>query len=141
MSYTIEVSMMSFRHESLTIVEKGVWSGGGGGVWTEDQNKQILRINGSGASGALRIKSAAGNQFFALVGVHNYKLWVDVVTDIRDNDTVVALLPQYYSGGSRSGVSLVQEVQGSDAAGRNISLRLEGVSPDGKTFYCSIIIV
>ena len=140
MSYTIEVSVVSFRPEVSTVVEKGVWSNANGGTWTEDQGKQILRIGGSGTSGALRIKNTAGNQFFAVVGVHNYELWVDVLTDIKDNDTVVVLLPQYHGGGKRSGINLVQMVQKSDAAGRYIYLRKEGQSPDGKTFYCSIII-
>ena len=70
MSYTIKVAVVSFLPETLTIVEKGVWTYANGGAWTEDQGIQILKIGGSGTSGGFRIKNIAGNQFFALFGVH-----------------------------------------------------------------------
>lgn len=58
-------------------------------------------MGGSGTAGALRVQDASGVQFFADAGVHNYKLWLDVVTNTKNGDTTVALLPNYYVVGLR----------------------------------------
>jgi len=141
MSYTVEISV--FYRESapefFNIVEKGIWHYANGGTWTEAAGKQILTMGGSGTSGGLRFKSASGGDaFFIVVGVHNYSLWLDVLPNIEDKDTTVALLPTYYQPGSRAGIPLVQNITRFNETGRKIEFKK--VIEEGRKITCSLII-
>ena len=81
----------------FTIVEKTVWHYANGGTWSNTDSIQTLHMNGSGTSGALRFNNAAGEQFLVLLGVHNYKRWCDIVTDLAPGDTNMKIQPDYYS--------------------------------------------
>ncbi|OJA08914.1 hypothetical protein AZE42_07364 [Rhizopogon vesiculosus] len=96
MSYTISVRTIDItaNDPGFTIVEKSVWSGG---RWSNTDSIQTLFMNGSGTSGALRFRNGAGEEFLVLLGVHNYKRWCDVVTDLAPADTGVKIQPDYYS--------------------------------------------
>lgn len=140
MSYTVEISI--FYRESapefFNIVERGVWHYANGGTWTQAAGKEILTMGGSGTSGGLRFKNASGNAFFLVVGVHNYSLWLDVLPNIEDKDTTVALLPTYYQPGTRAGITLVQSITKFDTTGRKIEFKK--VNEEGRKITCSLII-
>jgi hypothetical protein len=99
MSYSISLRTINTTADNLgfTIVEKSVWHYANGGTWSDTDSIQTLHMNGSGTSGALRFNNAAGEQFLVLLGVHNYKRWCDVVTDLAPGDTAMKIQPDYYS--------------------------------------------
>lgn len=141
MSYkvVIFISQRQPSAERFDIVEKGIWHYANGGTWTESEvGRHVLEMGGSGTSGGLRLKNSGGDQFFIVVGVHNYSLWLDVLPDTKDNDTTVALLPSYYQPGTRSGIALVQSINRNNAKGRNIEFKK--VSEDGNQLTCELII-
>jgi hypothetical protein len=80
----------------FTIVEKTVWHYANGGTWSDTDSIQTLRMNGSGTSGALRFTNGVGEQFLVLLGIHNYKRWCDIVTDLEPEDTGMKIQPGYY---------------------------------------------
>ncbi|KAF7159507.1 hypothetical protein CNMCM5623_004845 [Aspergillus felis] len=103
MSYTIRLTIRNSTSDTLTVVEKTCWYYANGGIWTEQDCQYVLSMGGSGTSGILRFKSSSGETFTAILGIHNYKPWCDVQVNLRDDDTAVKLLPEYYNGGALSG--------------------------------------
>jgi hypothetical protein len=98
-SYSISVRTIDTTtgDPGFTIVEKTVWYYANGGTWSNTDSIQTLHMNGSGTSGALRLKNGAGEQFLVLLGVHNYQRWCDIVTDLEPGDTGMKIQPDYYS--------------------------------------------
>ena len=125
MSYTIHLRINQTSADWFGIVEKTVWHYANGGVWTEVNGENILTMNGSGTSGGLRLKNAAGDYAFVALGIHNYGPWVDVAVDLAPGNTGVEVHPTYYSPGSRSGIAIVPSVQKTDARGRNFSVAMK----------------
>jgi hypothetical protein len=60
--------------------------------------KYVLTMGGSGTSGCLRFERKSGKPFLVAVGVHNYKRWCHIVTDLSKSDTTHTILPTYYGG-------------------------------------------
>lgn len=103
MSYKITVrvyqtNLNAFFH----IVEKTVWNFANGGAWSEIDGELVLNMGGSGTSGTLRFVSDTGENFIAALGVHDYKRWADIVTNLANNQTGVTVNAEYYTPGSRA---------------------------------------
>ncbi|TFK35136.1 Cytolysin/lectin [Crucibulum laeve] len=137
MAYTAAVSL-SFVPSHFTVVESTCWHYANGCTWEQPSSSNgsqwTLKMNGSGTSGALRLMNSSGEYIFLLVGVHNYRIWLDVLTDLKSDDTAVKIHPTYYAGGSRSGLSLVESIERSDSKGRKVSLKV--TAHDGNYFRC-----
>ncbi|KZP10276.1 fungal fruit body lectin [Athelia psychrophila] len=71
------------------------------GHWSKVDGVMTLNMENSGTSGTVRLKSDTGEIFVIVVGVHNYKRWCDIVTDVK-HDTGASLNPEYYDGGRRA---------------------------------------
>ncbi|KAH9171891.1 fungal fruit body lectin [Lactarius sanguifluus] len=85
------------QNEFFRVVEKTVWNFANGGTWSEVDGCDILRMNGSGTSGALRLLSNKGQGCIITLGVHNYKRWGDIITNLKQDQTACVINPQYYS--------------------------------------------
>lgn len=101
MSYTITVNIFQRNPKPrFQILEQSVWNYGDGGTWTEGADTtsiQVLTMGRSGTSGSLRLATNTGENFIVTLGVHNYRPWGDIVTDLRMDTTAVVIHPQYYS--------------------------------------------
>ena len=98
MSYSIKVFVYQTNPNAFfRIVEKTVWKYANGGTWDEVEGYQVLKMGGSGTSGSLRLQSGSGESFVVTVGVHNYKRWGDIVTNIKNDQTALTINPEYYS--------------------------------------------
>ncbi|KAH9077786.1 fungal fruit body lectin [Lactarius deliciosus] len=98
--YSIKVLIFQtnpHQNEFFRVVEKTVWNYANGGTWSEVDGCDILRMNGSGTSGALRLLSNKGQGCIITLGVHNYKRWGDIITNLKDDQTACVINPQYYS--------------------------------------------
>jgi hypothetical protein len=99
MSYSIKVLIYqtNLQNEYFPIVEKTVWNFANGGTWSEVDGTHILKMGGSGTSGALRLLSNKGEGCIITLGVHNYKRWGDIITNLKNDQTACVINPQYYS--------------------------------------------
>ncbi|RSL91432.1 hypothetical protein CEP52_014255 [Fusarium oligoseptatum] len=102
MPYTIKVRVYQTNPNAyFHIVEKGCWHYGKSCEWSEHNGVLTLTMGESGTSGMLRFKTEQGKEaFFIVMGVHNYKPWVDTVTGLADDVTCVKALPEYYGNAS-----------------------------------------
>jgi len=100
MSYTITVRLyQSNPNAFFKVVEMGNWHYANGGTWSQTDGVLKLTMGGSGTAGMLRFMTEEGKEaFFVAMGVHNYKPWLDVVTGLADDITVVRVLNEYYDG-------------------------------------------
>lgn len=97
MSYTITAQVYQTNPNAFfRIVEKTVWNYANGGTWGEMNGTQVLTMGGSGTSGSLRFVSDTGENFIITLGVHNYKRWGDIVTNLANDQTGVIINPEYY---------------------------------------------
>ena len=97
MSYTISVRVYQTNPNAFfNIVEKTVWQYANGGTWSESNGEQVLTMGGSGTSGTLRFVADNGENFIVALGVHNYKRWCDIVTNLSNQQTGVIINPEYY---------------------------------------------
>ena len=102
MSYTITAQVyQTNRNAFFHVVEKTVWHYANGGTWGEVDGAHVLTMGGSGTSGSLRFASDTGEKFIITLGVHNYKRWGDIVTNLSNDQTGVVITPQYYSNDHR----------------------------------------
>ncbi|KAF8273058.1 lectin [Lactarius quietus] len=100
MSYSIKASIYQTNPGKggyFHIVEKTVWKYANGGTWDEAYGYQVLKMGGSGTSGCLRLQSDSGESFVVALGVHNYKRWGDIVTNLKNDQTATTINPEYYS--------------------------------------------
>ncbi|KAI9464100.1 fungal fruit body lectin [Lactarius psammicola] len=98
--HTFSIKVVIFQEspsEFFRVVEKTVWNLANGGTWNEVDGCNVLRMNGSGTSGALRLLSDKGRGCIFTFGVHDFKRWGDIITDIKDDITACVINPQYYS--------------------------------------------
>ena len=144
MSYTIHLRINQTGTDWFGIVEKTVWHYANGGVWTEVNGENVLTMNGSGTSGTLRFKDAAGDYVLIAMGVHNYKRWCDIVTDLASSNTGVEVHPTYYQdasvAGSRSGMLWKQldKIEKTDSKGKKFAV--DFFKADGNDLYATITI-
>ena len=98
MSYTITAEVYQTNHNAFFhVVEETVWNYANGGTWGHVNGAYVLTMGGSGTCGSLRFASDTGENFIVTLGVHNYKRWGDIVTNLKNNETGVIITPQYYS--------------------------------------------
>jgi Fungal fruit body lectin len=100
MSYSIKVSIYQTNPGKggfFRIVEKTVWKYANGGTWDDNYGYQVLKMGGSGTSGSLRLQTDSGESFVVTLGVHNYKRWGDIVTNLQNDQTACTINPEYYS--------------------------------------------
>jgi len=96
--YTIAIRVYQTNPDNyFQITEKTAWHYANGGTWSENNGIHILTQGGSGTSGSLRFVGKNGEAFVLTVGVHNYKRWGDIVTNLKTNETALVINPQYYS--------------------------------------------
>ncbi|KAI0312128.1 fungal fruit body lectin-domain-containing protein [Amylostereum chailletii] len=143
MSYTITVRVYQANTDAFfKIVEKTVWKYANGGTWAEANGEQVLTMGGSGTSGTLRFLSNTGELFIVALGVHNYRRWADIVTDLTPSDTGVAINPQYYSYGSNARARIREQTLSTysvtNAKGRKIAVNY--TVAEGNNLKADIII-
>jgi hypothetical protein len=100
MSYSIQVYLYQTNPATgahFRVVEKTVWKYANGGTWDEVNGHLVLKMGGSGTSGSLRLQSETGESFVVTLGVHNYKRWGDIVTNLKNDQTASTINPEYYS--------------------------------------------
>ncbi|KAH9171894.1 fungal fruit body lectin [Lactarius sanguifluus] len=98
--YSIKVLIFQtnpYQNEFFRVVEKTVWNLANGGTWSEVDGCNELEINDTGTSGALRLLSDKGQGCIITLGVHNYKRWGDIITNLKQDQTACVINPQYYS--------------------------------------------
>lgn len=84
MAYTIHVSVVQLSG-TYDVVEQTAWDNT---YWTQHGGTFVLHLQNSGSSGTLRFRRHTNekcNTFIVSVGVHNYKRWCDIVTDLPPN--------------------------------------------------------
>jgi len=143
MSYSISVRTVdtTASDPGFTIVEKTVWHYANGGTWSDTDSIQTLHMGGSGTSGAMRFKNGAGEQFLVLLGVHNYKRWCDIVTDIAPGDTGMKLHPDYYVDGTASYAMLWRQLdQIEKTSTKGTKVHVKYVQAEGNSLVVHIII-
>ncbi|KAG0696921.1 lectin 2b [Suillus ampliporus] len=98
-SYPKDCSTTAPSLAGFTIAEKTVWYYSPGS-WSNTESIQTLDLENSGSSGSLRFRNGAGEEFFVVLGVHNYQRWCDVVVDLAPAETGMKIHPQYYDEGN-----------------------------------------
>jgi hypothetical protein len=102
MSYTITARVYQTNPDAFfNVVERTVWNYANGGTWSEVDGAYVLTMGGSGTCGSLRFLADNGENFIITLGVHNYKRWGDIVTNLTNEQTGVIITPQYYSDAHR----------------------------------------
>ncbi|KAJ3482775.1 hypothetical protein NLI96_g6755 [Meripilus lineatus] len=98
MAYTITAQVFQTNPNTFfRVVEKTTFkSTDGGNAWGEFNGAHVLTMDASGTSGSLRFLSDSGENFIITLGVHNFKRWGDIVTNLTNGDTGVIITPQYY---------------------------------------------
>jgi len=141
MSYSISVKTIDTAagDPGFTIVEKTVWHYANGGTWSDTDSIQTLIMGGSGTSGALRFKNGAGEQFLVLLGVHNYKPWCGMVTDLAPGDTCMKIQPEYYGNGSAN-KSWVQVDHMEKRSAKGTKVQVKFVQAEGHALVVHITI-
>jgi hypothetical protein len=95
MSYTITAQVYQTNTNAFfRVVEQTVWQYANGGTWDEVKGAYLLTMS---SSGSLRFVSDTSENFIITLGVHNYKRWGDIVTNLTPDQTGVIINPQYYS--------------------------------------------
>ncbi|KAG2128533.1 fungal fruit body lectin-domain-containing protein, partial [Suillus bovinus] len=79
------------------VAEKNVWHNG---RWSNTDSIQTLTMGGSGMSGGLRFISGTREKFLVVLGIHNYKRWCNINTDLVPLATATNIHPEYYMDGS-----------------------------------------
>ena len=85
------------------MIDKGLCDPNTTDQWTvlSDMNLK-LSMAGSGSSGSILLKNDTVPEFFSVAaGIHNYKPWCDILTDLPDEANSNGITQSYYQ--SRSG--------------------------------------
>lgn len=99
--YTITVRVYQTKPNAFfCLVEMTNWKYVGSN-WGNVNGEYVLTMGDSGTSGCLRFVSDTGESFTAAFGVHNWKRWCDVVTDLKTEQTALIINQEYYSPGPR----------------------------------------
>ncbi|KZP31629.1 lectin [Athelia psychrophila] len=145
MSYRITASVFQTNPGNpdtlFRAVEQTVFNYANGGTWDSVEEQKLLTMGGSGTSGTIRFVSVDGKEsFIVALGVHNYKRWCDVVTNLKDDQTGVLINPQYYNNGGRDYQREKQLASYNikNAKGREIGVKF--TKDDGNDLKCNIII-
>ncbi|KZS95393.1 fungal fruit body lectin [Sistotremastrum niveocremeum HHB9708] len=142
MSYKITIHVFQTNPTAFfRIVEKTVWNYANGGTWDEVDDAHVLTMGGSGTSGALRFVADNGENFIATLGVHNYKRWGDIVTNLANNQTGITINSQYYDGTpDRAAAREAQRASYSVANAQGRKFTINYTVADGNDLKANIII-
>ena len=142
MSYTITVQVYQTNPNTFfNIVEKTVWHYANGGTWSEKDGTHVLNQGGSGTSGSLRFLAADGEAFVVTLGVHNYKRWADIVSNLKTNETALVINPQYYGDQKdRNAIRESQNTQHSVSNAKGRKLQVIYTETEGQNLKANIII-
>lgn len=67
--------------------------------WTElPKSQHRLTIANSGSSGGILFESKSGRyeRFVVMLGIHNFNVWCDIVTNVSQSDTIDTIAKSYY---------------------------------------------
>jgi hypothetical protein len=143
MSYTITARICNTNPGAFfRPVEQTVWKYANGGTWDQVEGTYVLKMGGSGTCGSIRFVSDTDENFIATLGVHNYKPWCDIVTNLSPDQTGVIITPQYYSDQhadrERQREKQLTAYSVKNAKDRQFSIQY--VVADGNNLKCNIII-
>jgi len=95
MAYSITAQVYQTNTNAFFhLVEKTVFRNG---TWEEVKGAHVLHIGASGTSGSIRFVADTGENFIITLGIHNYKVWGDIVTKLDPaSQTGVVITPEYY---------------------------------------------
>jgi uncharacterized protein YdiU (UPF0061 family) len=142
-SISVRTADTTSLNPGFTLVEKTVWYYANGGTWSNTESIQTLVMGGSGTSGTLRYRSGSGEEFLVALGVHNYKRWCDIVTDLAPGDTCMKIHPKYYEDGTPENAMLwkqLSEIDKKSKKGTNINVKYVEELEGGKAFIVHITI-
>ncbi|KAF8999149.1 fungal fruit body lectin [Cyathus striatus] len=141
MSYKISVRIFQTNPNAyFRVVEKTVWNYANGGAWDTVNDEYVLTMGGSGTSGTLRFLADSGENFIVAVGVHNYKRWGDIVTNLSNDQTGIIINGEYYNVKEREQAREKQlsNYNVKNAKGRNFAINY--TVADGNDLRCNVII-
>jgi Fungal fruit body lectin len=96
----------------------------------------------AGTCGSLRFVSNNGDNFIITLGVHNYKRWGDIVTNLTNDQTGVIITPEYYDDDHRDREQQREKqlttYSVTSATGRHYAFNYTGT--EGNNFTVNIII-
>ncbi|KIJ57103.1 hypothetical protein M422DRAFT_149659 [Sphaerobolus stellatus SS14] len=141
MSYTITIHVYQTNPNAFfRNVEKTVWKYANGGTWDESKGEYVLTMGGSGTSGSVRFVSDTGENFVATFGVHNYKRWCDIVTNLSNEQTALVINQEYYGVPERDAQREKQlaSYNVANAKGRKFSINY--TVTDGNNLKANLII-
>jgi len=110
--------------------------------WSSEGEVRFLSMSGSGTSGILMFRNRTTEENFAvMLGVHNYVVWTDVVTDFG-SETAQAIRESYYGGRRGNALWLNRaNMKESLKRGRSVSVSIGTMSLLGQRGYPTQIIV
>ncbi|KAG8984657.1 hypothetical protein FRB94_010974 [Tulasnella sp. JGI-2019a] len=142
MSYKITIKVFQTNPNAyFHNVERTVWKFANGGTWMDINGEMVLNMGGSGTSGSLRFQADNGESFVATFGVHNYKRWCDIVTNLSSEQTGMVINAQYYDGTKdRAAAREAQRASYNvnNASGRKITINFTQV--EGNDLKANLII-
>jgi hypothetical protein len=144
MSYNITVCIYQTNPNAFfKIVEKTCFHYANGCTWSEVNDQHVLAMGGSGTSGALRFQcDETGERFIVTLGVHNYKRWGDIVSNLSTSETGLLIQPQYYSGDHKDREQAREKQLASysvkNAKGRQLAFNY--TTTEGSNLKCDIVI-
>lgn len=142
MSYKITIRVFQTNSNAyFHLGEQTIWNYAKGGTWSDIHNELVLDMGDSGTSGTLRfVSSDMKEQFVLAVGVHNYKRWADIVTNLTHEQTGTSIQAEYYNEGRRAYAREKQlaNYQVANAGGRNFSINY--TVEDGDDLRANLII-
>ncbi|KAG2128030.1 lectin 2a [Suillus bovinus] len=128
------------NNSNFTLAEKNVWHNG---RWSNTDSIQTLTMGGSGTSGGLRFISGTGEEFLVVLGIHNYKRWCYINTDLAPPATATNIHPEYYTDGNARNRLLWDqrsEIQETSARGTKVDVKYVHEAADSKSFVVHITI-
>lgn len=139
--YRIQCSIFQTNPNAhFRVVEQTVFHYANGGTWGEEDGHKMLCMGGSGTSGTIRLMSDTGETFLVALGIHNYKRWCDVVTNLKDSETGVLINPQYYNNGGRDAQREKQLASYSVKNAKGRQMEVKFTKDEGQDLKCNLII-
>ncbi|KAH9946701.1 lectin [Amylocystis lapponica] len=137
MTYTITARKVDVSTIGFFIVEKTI----GGGEISDTNGIQTFTMPGSGTSGGIRFVSSDSTEaFYVALGIHNYKRWCDVVTDLTDSDTSLKLHPLYYEPGERAAIREQQLAEIERTSKKGTKIVVKYLSQQDNAYLVDIVV-
>lgn len=95
MSYKLSIRIINDTEDDIRVVEKACK--GGDAKWSYMKHGYALTMSTSGNAGLLVFETTWGEKFALATGVHNYKRWIDLHTNV-DGQNAEQWLEKYFTG-------------------------------------------